>query len=696
MTEDPGFFSALIQVLVTKQGVYSIEGIFDYAQKVWNPPAEIIGAWMKKTQRWTRDGNTIETLLIYTSDGTMHELEFTSSTPIKNFPTVTLKSDKIIPSAPTSGGVSIMAGDDLYAVSGNQVFVTHDEKTWQIDTSGLGSAYPSAMITDSSQNVYLATYTGIFHQGLNESTWHLLSGSPKGATFMFVTKKDMLFAATYNLLYESINRGLTWTLDTLGIDQSQVKGMGDDTLGNLFMINSNYKGEHVWTQTVGHTWHEVGQALANISADPTISYLKGISADSLEVHVGTAFGEFDSFDGGKTWQPLTKGYAANNIYYFYRFPGSNSIMTTNLGLFAKKATDTAWTKTFPQNTYLAKIPFFLDNAGRMYAPGAAKIVGGYSTGPNLMFISTDQGMTWAADTLGLSKFSGGVQFVDENGNEYFATNNSPHMRLFSKAQSGTWQGDSTGYAPSMGDAPSKYISDHHGNIYLAFGNNTSGRMLKRSITGSAWTEVTLDPLIKLPYAFAVTKDGKLVGGNNNTSVGYYDGSSWKVIQNPPGLNNPSGYPESVDSSNGLYVIYGNVDANSYYTAYGVYYTKDLGKHWQKITDGSINFGSIVSFKDSTYGLSDNGVYNITSGLSQSVLFKARTETPLPYPNPVHRGERLHYAPNENISATLTDLLGRVITTSDLNNGSFVVPMNISPGIYFIEQSGKRNEIVVME
>src|SRR5205823_6730021 len=118
--------------------------------------------------------------------------------------------------------------------------------------------------------------------------------------------------------------------------------------------------------------------------------------------------------------------------------------------------------------------------------------------------------------------------------------------------------------PKKNDGPSVYTSDHHGSIYLAVANYTAGnRLLRRSINGGAWSEVTLNSVIGLPYSFTATRDGKLVGGNSNTSVGYYDGSSWTVIPNPPGLNNPSGYPQSVDSSNGLYVIYGNVDANYY-------------------------------------------------------------------------------------------------------------------------------------
>ena len=69
---------------------------------------------------------------------------------------------------------------------------------------------------------------------------------------------------------------------------------------------------------------------------------------------------------------------------------------------------------------------------------------------------------------------------------------------------------------------------------------------------------------------------------------------------------------------------------------------------------------------------------------------------LPYPNPIHRGEKLHF-PQAGISMiTLVDLVGRTIERCNLDNGSLTMPTNISPGIYFLEEQGQRYKIIVTE
>jgi hypothetical protein len=81
--------------------------------------------------------------------------------------------------------------------------------------------------------------------------------------------------------------------------------------------------------------------------------------------------------------------------------------------------------------------------------------------------------------------------------------------------------------------------------------------------------------------------------------------------------------------------------------------------------------------------------------SESVITNA-DHVALPYPNPIRRGEKLHFFPIANSPAVLTDLLGRVIVASNISDGSFVIPANIPPGIYFIGQSGQRFKIVISE
>ena len=71
-----------------------------------------------------------------------------------------------------------------------------------------------------------------------------------------------------------------------------------------------------------------------------------------------------------------------------------------------------------------------------------------------------------------------------------------------------------------------------------------------------------------------------------------------------------------------------------------------------------------------------------------------TQAQVPYPNPVHQGEKLHLPSNTISPPILTDLLGRIIATADIGTGSVTIPAAISPGIYFIEHAGQKYKIMI--
>jgi hypothetical protein len=442
-----------------------------------------------------------------------------------------------------------------------------------------------------------------------------------------------MFAATYGALWVTGDNGATWNLDTAGMGFTQVKSICDDGNGNYYAVSSSYQyGDHLWKQTSGSAWVAIDAALAGISANPSIPYLKAVAVDS-GIHVATNFGTFHSYDGGASWQLLKKGMAARNVYAYYKFPNGRQLATTDLGLFTKDPSDTTWQKQFPENSYLAGVKYSVDNFGTMYVYGASRM-NGYQTLPPDLYVSTDRGSNWVPDTAGLSQFSGGTEFIDENGTIHLATSNGQTLSLYAKGPGGLWKGDSAGYSSNAGDAVSAFASDRHGFIYLAINNSKGGRLIKRPITGGSWSEVSTSALGGVPYAFTTTKDGMLVGGNSNISMGYYDGTSWTVIPPPSGLSNPSGYPESVDSSNRLWVIYGSIDQNYYYTAFGTYWTSDMGQHWTQAADGSYNFASLVSFGDTTYGLNSGlGLIGMSPALASVASAPQVTQQFSIVPNP---------------------------------------------------------------
>jgi hypothetical protein len=598
-----------------------------------------------------------------------------------------------------------LTGDALYIHStSGLVYVTQNDTTWQIDTAGFGTAHSQYLALDTAQNVYAATGSGIFEQGPSELTWHFLPGSPS-IFYLFVSHADVIYAPTNNGIMSSADHGTTWAFDSTGMGVQLVNHMTDDPLGTLYATSSYGSNIHgVWMKPAGGAWHSIGAALANLAYDSveqlSQNYLTGITVDS-GIHVTTNFGLFSSYDGGATWKPDNNGITAEDIYTFYQFPDGRRLTSTNLALFSAKTGDTTWTKSFPQNSYLPGIRFFVDNSKRTFALGTSReegVVSGFQINylyfPNDFFISTDEGLTWNADTTGLSQFASkqgnySTEFVDETGTEHIATYETPHMRLFSKAPGGSWQGDSLGYQPQTGDAPSAFATDHHGSIFLAFNNGTSVyKLLSRPITGgTAWSEVSTSALGGVPYVFTATKDGKLIGGGANVKTGYYDGSAWTLIPNPPGYSTSSGFAFSIDSSNRLWVDYG---LNQYYAPY-VFSTTDLGQHWTLASDTSPTFASMVSFGDTTYGLnSGNGLYYFVPGSAGVSATSVSNFAFSIMPNPSTGKGEISFTMSErnNVSVTIFNVLGQEVMspvqgTFDMgeHTGSFDLS-SFSPGTYY--------------
>jgi hypothetical protein len=95
------------------------------------------------------------------------------------------------------------------------------------------------------------------------------------------------------------------------------------------------------------------------------------------------------------------------------------------------------------------------------------------------------------------------------------------------------------------------------------------------------------------------------------------------------------------------------------------------------------------------GVDDLEVLDPITSESNSVNISAPFSG-LPYPNPVHRAEKLHLARGSASPAFLVDLLGRVIATTEGENDLLFIPGNTFPGIYFLRQSGQCSKIIVTE
>lgn len=150
---------------------------------------------------------------------------------------------------------------------------------------------------------------------------------------------------------------------------------------------------------------------------------------------------------------------------------------------------------------------------------------------------------------------------------------------------------------------------------------------------------------------------------------------------------------SVDSSNRLWAEYSHVTLSPYsYTSYGLYWTLDLGQHWTHPAD-TLDFGSMASFGDTTYGFFDG------AGITYFVPGSAGvTEPPNPdvvisiMPNPSVGNVMIKANGARNFRTEIYDILGNLVWFSDGNsdvnwNGRIVNGSAASAGVYIVRVSG---------
>ena len=139
-------------------------------------------------------------------------------------------------------------------------------------------------------------------------------------------------------------------------------------------------------------------------------------------------------------------------------PTNRYVASTALGVFYNNSTETTWTKTFPVNGYSAGWNVSRDGLGNIYI---------HKKSGNVMSVykSTDAGLTWNTDTLGISSTGGDVFIIDEQGNQHRATNSyssSSYAKLYVKPYGGSWQLDATGFISSNYNAANVMGSDRDG------------------------------------------------------------------------------------------------------------------------------------------------------------------------------------------------------------------------------------------
>ena len=576
-----------------------------------------------------------------------------------------------------------LIGDALYTLTTQNIFVSRDTaRTWMIDTIGLGGT-PKDIAIDSQQFVYAITNNGLFRQHPDTNIWRAMAAPAKiSPNNIFIDRRNRIYLAVnqngYRLLYHSLDRGATWNVDTAGMGYQNFTGFGDDSYGNIYAIAQDpYKTtpDKIYRSN-GVSWTRIDAPLTMLNAD-SLSMFSGtgiftsIGGDSILL-VTSKYGVFSSADQGITWSESNNGIAAEHVHGLVLTPSNHFVASSTLGVFRRAKTDTVWTKTFPTNGYVAGQTIFRDNSGAIYTLGTLSAKSDiFNTPPHLTMKSIDDGVTWLPDTLGLSGIthnSAYVFFVDETGTQHLASYGagSTPSSIYMKLPGKSWAGDTLGY-PTNHNSPQAFGSDGKGFLWLSLGAQTP--LLRRSITGGAWTPDTLGLSGEVLNTFAAAKNGIVYAGGF-AGVWRRSGTSWSKLPPPSGLYTTApAYAVSIDSMGALIACYSHFDINYNAIGDGVFSTTDDGKTWTNLGHvDTTTFVQFVSYGNVTYGLSYfDGVFVFTTGASgvSEKFFPASFNTLTVFPNPATSELRINYSipKHSDVVLSIFDMTGKMITAT---------------------------------
>jgi len=574
-----------------------------------------------------------------------------------------------------------LVGDATYVLSTSFLYVYRDSVTsWRVDSTGLGGAIINDISLDTAQYVYAATTNGVFKQHPDSNVWHPITNLPiNNFSNILVDRRDDIFAANYvsyngKGTYVSTNNGSSWTLDSAGIGTLQILKLSDDAYGNTYAIaNGYYQIYRRINNTPG--WTRIDGGINAITVNPTT--INSVGGDSVLL-AATSFGLFASTDQGTTWSEDNANNPATSFYSFAKGAGGKWFTTTNLAMYSLNPGDTAWTKVFPTSGYLGQLPIYTDGLDNIYTFGA-----GNSNLLQPLYKSSNGGTSWALDTAGSSLvWGGGAFYIDEKGGQHASYDpDGSFCRLYTKPYGGSWGQDTAGFGLTSAFSYSyteTFASDHHGYLYASgyyFNGSTrvTGQVIRRPIDGGTWEADT----VGIPSAY--NHCTALVPGKNGDMYAVFppfllhrsNSGTWSNINVPviTGSTHNS-MALSVDSSGALFAAISGDDVNFHYRGLGVYFSKDTGATWTFAGGDSIGFTKLVSYGDSTYACSGNGLYIFTrtafktTGVTQVRGLPTNYALFQNYPNPFNPTTVISFqlAAKSRVTLKVYDILGREVET----------------------------------
>ncbi len=616
----------------------------------------------------------------------------------------------------TQFAYSKLAGQNalyLLTTDGNIDISRNGGQSWQMDTGAAPFNYFIGLAVDTFHNAY-AFYSPsgtveLYRQDANSGTWST-ANFPGGQlpTNLFIDRFNRFFISTYgNGVYCSKDTGNTWTQSNTNINGALGGKLSDDAFGNVYLVANG--GAQLYRSTdAGASWAEIDAPITSLEVDSDyLNVMNSVSGDSV-LTASTIYGVFVSTNEGNTWTVANTGLHETQFNGFFKSETGRFVETSNNGLFYTDPQASSFTHVLPADGYGYAGPVLADTIGNIYTSSETGYI---SSTSSFYWKSGDNGTSWQPDTAGLSQISGGGSFgVDEYGNQYMSGHGNFGVQLLYKKSAGssTFAFDTAGlYIRSDFFYNIDAIaSDDNGRLFIGGGGDASLLTCwSRPVNGTEWAIDTagLGGFASVTY-FTHESNHNMIA-ITGSGLFYHQSGTWNSIALPA---TAGGYlavnAVAADNSGGIIASFTYTPPSFLNpVGYGIYCTHDHGATWTDVGLKGVNVYALHNFGDTTYALSDLGIFALTCNGIVGPLGITEAENKAVanltiYPNPTsgicHALFTLS-SPDTKNDLIITDISGRTIKTipvaAEANEVSFNTN-DMNSGIYFCVL--KSDEIVM--
>jgi photosystem II stability/assembly factor-like uncharacterized protein len=325
-------------------------------------------------------------------------------------------------------------GDTVYA-TGNGFYISIDKGlTWDLSNKGLNAINIQDLAFDEMENVFCATYNGVYKSENYGKTWE--ASGLFGFLLSCITlsnKGDIFTSGNYNGIgvARSTDGGASWSIFTEGLIMNL--NFNPRPINDLYINNKGYVfagdggGNNIFiSKDNGTTWNLYKDAIgSNYFTLNNQGYLFGSGGPPLQISMST--------DDGETWSSVlfSSGFDISCM---------NGIKSIN------------FTKRKPYGTSSC----------------------GYST--------KDNGLSWSKDKLPDTKFP--IAFVDSLDNYYYYNGRNDQYIFYTSSDQGlNWDTLNTGIFHYIYNNPiTKIFVSPNGYIFIAVENGGLYRSRKRFVS----------------------------------------------------------------------------------------------------------------------------------------------------------------------------------------------------------------------